>query len=242
MRALRSNALRALFTIFLLSPLFDSAQTSIPATISDCGIHHELFTPTNPRTTAGGDFIPGQAIVQARMKLDANTSIRIVEYPRPSRSALDAYNSVIIVQRGQQKTKYPLRKLIRYGSGFRVVEIASLCASTDAGVVYFAFETPSTGAEVSFVEMRYSPDSLTVQGFPVANQGRIIVSKDAQYPAELWSANGEPKGATRCDACPTYYRIQDCQMGPEKLECRTRTREVGPFLPDKFMRARIKIH
>jgi hypothetical protein len=238
----RTNTLRVLFTILLLSPLFASAQTSTPATISECGIHDKLFTPTNPRMTAGGDFIAGQTIVQARMKLDANTSVRIVEYPVSSQTDLQAYNTVIVVERGQQRTRYPLSELIKFGSRFRVVEIASLCTSPQAGVVYFAFETPSTGAEEGFVAMRYSPDFLAVQGFPIANQGRIVVSKVAPYPAELWSATGEPKGAIICNACPKHYRIQDCQMGSDKVECHIRAREVGPFLPEKFTGARIKIH
>jgi hypothetical protein len=221
----------------LLSSLFAFAQTSIRSAGSDCSIRHKLFTPRNPSMTTDGVFIAGQAIVQARIKLDANTSVRIVEYPRSSQTGLEAYNS----ERGRQQTRYPLSKLIQYGGGFRVVEIASLCTSPNVGVVFFAFETPSTGAEEGIVAMRYSPDFLAVQGFPVANQGRIVVSKDAPYPTELWSATGEPKGAINCNACPKYYRIQDCQMGPEKVECRTRAREIGPFFPDNFMEARIKI-
>lgn len=238
--ALRSNALPVLYIILSLSPLFANAQTSLRSATSDCSLRHKLIAPTGPRMTANGDFVAGQAIVQARMKLDANTSLRIVEYPQ-SLADVDAYNSVIIVRRGQQQTRYPLSGLIQHGSILRLVEFAALCTAPDAGVVFFAFETASTGAEEGFAVIRYSPEAFTVQGFPGAIQGRIVLNKDAPYSAEMWSASGEPKDKISCDACPKYYRVEDCQIGPQKLECQASSRRVGPYLPDHFMQARIKI-
>ena len=86
-----------------------------------------------------GSIVAGQVIVQAKLALDENTTAKIVESPR-SGNDLDSYNSTVIVQRGQQQKKYPLEGLIKGGSLLRLVEVASLCGSSNQGTVFLAFE------------------------------------------------------------------------------------------------------
>jgi hypothetical protein len=188
---------------------------------------------------ADGNILAGQAIVQAKLILDESTTVRIVEYPR-SGADLDSYNSIVIVQRGQEQKKYPLGQLIKDGSVLRLVEVASLCASSDQGTVFLAFEAGSTGAAEGFAVIRYSPGAVDVQAFPMVNQGRIAVSKVDPEKVELWSATGSASQID-CDACKKHYAVQDCTVGQQSVECKQRPGPGEVLSPDKFMNARIVV-
>jgi hypothetical protein len=186
-----------------------------------------------------GNILSGQAIVQAKLTLDGSTTVRIVEYPRAG-ADLDSYNSTVIIQRGQEQKKYPLDQLIKDGSGLRLVEVASLCSSSDQGTVFLAFEAGSTGAVEGFAVIRYSPGSFDVQAFPMANQGRIVVSKADPGKVGLWSATGSASQID-CDGCKKHYAVQDCTVGQQSVECKRRPGPGEVLFPDKFMNARIEI-
>jgi len=204
-----------------------------------CAESHRVIAPRNPRMGADGNILAGQAIVQAKLTLDGSTTVRIVEYPR-SGTDLDSFNSTVIIQRGQEQKKYPLGELIKDGSVLRLVEVASLCASSDQGTVFLAFEAGSTGAAEGFAVIRYSPGAVDVQAFPMVNQGRIAVSKVGPEKVELWSATGSASQID-CDACKKHYTVQDCTVGQQSVECKQRPGPGEVLFPDKFMRARIEV-
>lgn len=215
------------------------AQSPEPSHNLGCEEGHRVIIPRNPRMGTDGNILAGQAIVRAKLTLDGSTTVRIVEYPR-SGTELDSYNSTIIIQRGQEQTKYSIAQIIKFGSALRLVEIASFCASPSEGTIFLAFETPSTGMTEGFAVIRYSPEVVDVRAFPMANQGGIVVSKAEPEKVELWSAIG---GASPidCDACKKHYAEQDCNLGQQRVECKQRPGPGEVLLPDKFMGARIEV-
>jgi hypothetical protein len=215
------------------------AQSPEPSHTLGCVESHRVIAPKNPRMGADGNILAGQVIVQAKLALDGSTTARIVEYPR-SGADLDSYNSTVIIQRGQEQKKYPLERLIKGGSLLRLVEVASLCGSSDQGTVFLAFEAGSTGAAEGFAVIRYSPEAVDVLAFPMANQGRIVVTKAAPNEVELWSASGSA-GGIDCDACKKRYSVRDCNVGQDSVECKQRPAAGEVLSPDKFMRARIDL-
>jgi hypothetical protein len=186
-----------------------------------------------------GIILPGQAIVQAKVTLDESTTVRVVEYPR-SGNDLDHYNSTVIIQRAQEKKRYPIDRLIKGGSVLRLVEVASLCGSPSQGTVFLAFEAGSTGAAEGFAVIRFSPDAVDVQALPMASQGGIVISRADPDKLELWSATGSASKID-CDACKKHYAVQDCSVGQQSVECKQRPGPGEVLLPDKFVRARIEI-
>jgi len=214
------------------------AQSTAPAAASGCEEGHRRFTPGFPRAAADGNIIPGQTIVRARLKIGDSAVVRVVEYPRAG-ADLDVYNSTIIVQRGQQQTRYLLKKLIKGGEFLRLTETTSLCTFSGQGTVLLAFEAGATGAAQGFVIIRYSADSMDVKGFPSVYQGRIVVNRSAPNRVELWSTTTED--AALCEACRKHYIVQDCEAGQAGVECTQRPGFIGPLDPGKFMLKRIEV-
>ena len=215
------------------------AQSPEPSPAIGCEETHRVIAPRNPRMGPHGNILSGQAIVQARLVLDGNTNVKVVEYPR-SLKDFDSYNSTVIIQRGKERKEYPIGRLIKFGSNLRVVEIASLCTSSDQGTVFLAFETPSVGAAEGFAVIRFSPGAVDVQTFPMANQGRIVVSKAEPDKVELWSATGSASQMD-CDACKKHYAVEDCNVASQSVECKQRSGAGEVLSPDKFMGARIEV-
>jgi hypothetical protein len=122
----------------------------------------------------------------------------------------------------------------------RLVEIASMCGSSEQGTVFLAFEARSSGAAEGFVIIRYSPEAVDVQALPMANQGRIVVTKSRPNEVELWSVSGSA-GGIDCDACKKRYSVRDCNVGKDSVECKQRPAAGEVLSPDKFMRARIDL-
>ncbi|MGA3052843.1 MAG: hypothetical protein ABSD63_01430 [Candidatus Korobacteraceae bacterium] len=215
------------------------AQSPEPSHTIGCEESHRVIAPRNPRMGTDGNILAGQAIVQARLVLDGNTNVKVVEYPRSLKN-FDSYNSTVIIQRGQERKEYPIGRLIKFGSNLRVVEIASLCTSSNQGTVFLAFETPSVAATEGFAVIRFSPGAVDVQAFPMANQGRIVISKAEPDKVELWSATGSASQMD-CDACKKHYAVQDCNVGPQSVECKQRSGPGEVLFPDRFMGARIEV-
>jgi hypothetical protein len=238
MKVLCKTWLFAFMSVAAMQSLL-SAQSAEPSHTLGCTESHRLVTPRNPRLGADGNILAGRAIVQAKLILDGSTTVRIVEYPR-SGTDLDSYNSTVIIQRGQEQMKYPLARLVKGGSVLRLVEVASLCSSSDQGTVFLAFEAGSTGAAEGFALIRYSPESVDVQAFPMAYEGRIVVSKADPEKVGLWSATGSASQID-CDACKKHYAVQDCNVGQQTVECKQRPGPGEVLFPDKFMSARIEI-
>ena len=127
------------------------AQSPEPSQPLGCVESHRVIAPKNPRMGADGSILAGQVIAQAKLTLDGSTTAKIVEYPR-SGNDLDSYNSTVIIQRGQEQKKYPLERLIKGGSLLRLVEVASLCGSSNQGTVFLAFEAGSSRREESHAQ------------------------------------------------------------------------------------------
>lgn len=215
------------------------AQSPEPSQPLGCTESHRVIAPKNPHMGTDGNILAGQVIIQAKFMLDGSTTAKIVEYPR-SGNDLDSYNSTVIIQRGHEQKKYSLERLIKGGSHLRLVEIASLCGSSNQGTVFLAFEAGSSGATEGFAVIRYSPERVDIQALPIANQGRIVVTRATPNEVELWSAFGSA-GGIDCDACKKHYSVRDCTVGKDSIECKQRS-EAGEVLsPDKFMRARIDL-
>jgi hypothetical protein len=230
--------------VVLLTSIFGTAtqsyllgQSPMTAPASGCEDSHMIIALKNPRMLADGTILPGQSIAQARLALDENTTVRVIEYPSSGKD-LDSYNSTIVIQRDQESKKYPLKVQIKGGEVLRLVEVARLCTSVDQGSVFLAFEAGATGAVDGFVVVRHSPQAIAVQALPLTDQGRIVVKRGVPDHIELWSAAGGD--GIECDACKKRYTVQDCQLG-QSVECARRGGTVGPFSPDKFMRARIEV-
>ncbi len=208
------------------------------ANVPGCTVEHRTVAFKDPRVGKDGKILPGQVLVRGRLTLDSHTTARIVEYPRYG-GDLDSYNSTVIVRRGQQQTKYSIGQLIKYGSGLRLVEIASLCDSSDQGTVILAFEAGSTGSAEGFAVIRHSLDTVDVRTFPLVTQGRIVIKPTVPDEVELWSTT--QRDASLCEACKKHYVIQDCHVGQQSVECKQRPGPGEILSPDKFMRARIEV-
>ena len=215
------------------------AQSAEPSQALGCEESHRVIAPRSPHMKLDGSILAGQAIVQAKLTLDGSTTVRIVEYPR-SENDLVSYNSTVIVQRGQDQKRYPIDRLIKGGSVLRLIEVASLCGSSNQGTVFLAFEAGSTGAAEGFAVIQYSPEAVDVQAFPMADQGRIVVKRAMPNEVELWSASGG-EGGIECDACKKRYSVRDCNVGQQSVECKQRPGAGEVLSPDKFMRARIEV-
>jgi len=222
--------------LFLLVPLL-SAQVQ-PA-VRACAESHRHFAPSNPAMGADGRFRPGQQIVQSQLALDTDSVIRVTEFPR-SEEPLNSYNSTVTVQRGEQTHDYEVGRLIKYGFGLRLVEIASLCAVSPSqpGIVILAFEAGFDGSTAGFVVVRHSADATDVQASPMTNQGRIGVRRENPSSFELWSASGSI--GIDCTACKKRYVIQNCRLGEEQMECK-RQAETIVDSPGRFIGNRIDL-
>jgi hypothetical protein len=234
---LKVGLLGSLLLAPIQSRLFAQAAATVPT--SGCEDAHRVIVPKNPRVGTDGYILPGQTIVQLTLPLGENATARVVEYPHSSKEE-DTYNSTIIIQRGQERKEYALGRLIKLGSGLRLVEIASFCTAPDSGTVFLAFETPSIGAAEGFAVIRYSSEAVDVQVLPMVNQGRIVVSKAKPNKVELWSATGSAS-VIDCDACNKHYAIQSCEIGEQAATC---NRQPGPGeirSPSKFIGARIEV-
>lgn len=232
----RTGLLASLLLATMQPILLAQSSATVPA--SGCENSHRTLAPKNPRMGADGNILPGQAIVQMRLAPAENTNVKVVEFPRAEKD-LDSYNSTIIIQRGQESKRYPVRELIKGGEVLRLVETAGLCTSPDQGSIFLAFEAGSTGAAEGFAVIRYSPQRIDVQALPMTDQGRIVVKASVPDHVELWSAAGGD--TVECDACKKRYAVQDCQLGQLSVTCSKRQGTVGPFSPEKFMRARIQV-
>ncbi len=213
---------------------------TLPNTLG-CEESHRTLTPRDPhRAPADYKILPGQALVQARLTLDERTTVRIVEYPHDGGRDPDSYNSTIIVKRGQEQKRYFMGRLMKNGGLLRLVEVASLCTSSDQGSLFLAFEAGAGGDSEGFAVIRFSPETVDVEGFPWAEEGRIVVSRAVPSEVELWSATGDASGF-HCDACEKYYSVQDCHVGEQNVDCKLQTGPRKVRLPDKFIGARIEI-
>jgi hypothetical protein len=215
------------------------AQSPKPSPAPTCENSHKTLAPKGPRMGADGTIVPGQAVVQWKLTLDEATVVRVVEHPRTEKD-MDSYNSTIIVQRGHERKDYALGKLIKLGSGLRLVETASFCSSPGKKTVFLAFETPSVGASEGFAVIRSSPDDVDVQVLPMADQGRIVVSRADLDRVELWSAKGSAS-EIECDACKKHYAVQDCEIGQHAVTCNPRAGADEIRSPSKFIGARIEV-
>ncbi len=238
MKVLCKTWLVASLSAAAMQPLL-FVQSPEPSQAPGCVENHRIIVPRNPRIGADGNILAGQAIVQARLSLDGNTTVRIVEYPRSGKD-FDSYNSTIIGQRGQNQKRYPIDRLIKGGSVLRLVEVASLCGSSNQGTVFLAFEAGSTGAAEGFALIQYSPKAVDVQALPMADQGRIVVKRTMPNEVELWSALGSD-GGIECEACKKHYSVRDCNVGQQSVECKQRPGAGEVLSPDKFMHARIEV-
>jgi hypothetical protein len=215
------------------------AQAPGSSPVPGCEDSHKVLTPKMPRMGADGNIVPGQTIVQLKLTLAEGTLIRVVENPRTGKD-LDTYNSTIIVQRGEERKAYALGRLIKYGSSLRLVETASFCSSPDKKTLFLAFETPSVGAAEGFAVIQYSSGGIDVQVLPMADQGRIVVSKADLSKVELWSAKGSASKID-CDACKKHYEVQDCGVGEHSVRCSPRAGVDEIRSPAKFIGARIEV-
>ena len=215
------------------------AQAPAPPPGSRCENSHKVLVPKGPRLGTDGNIVSGQTIVRLKLNLDEETAVRIEERPRSGKD-LDSYNSTIIVQRGQERKEFALGRLIKLGSGLRLVETASFCTSPDRKTIVLAFETPSVGATEGFAVIRYSSDGVEVQMLPMVEQGRIVVHKADLSKLELWSAKG---GASKidCNACKNHYVVQDCEIGDRSVTCSPRAGVDEILSPSKFIGARIEV-
>jgi hypothetical protein len=214
------------------------AQSPPNAMTVPCRASPRIVAPKNPARTSNGSIVAGQSIVQGRIAVNETTMLEVVEYPR-SQKDTDTYSSTIIIRNGVN-SQYPLKNLIKGGEFFRLVEAARLCSSANTGTVFLAFETPSTGANEAFAVIRYSPQAVSVQTLPVADQGRIVV--ESPTDVELWTSDGVAGlGGIECDACKKRYVIEACHLGERNVRCSRLSKTVRPVSPDTFMRARIKI-
>ena len=237
MRILEIKGLLAFVPMLLAIQQLAFAQTPISSPAFACKEIHRTLAPRNPRMTADGSIISGQAIVQESLILNEGATVKIVEYPRSGKD-LDIYNSTIIVQRGQEQKRYSVERLIKDGSVLRLVEVASLCTSSDQGLLFLAFEAGSSGASEGFVVVRYSTTTVDVQSFPMANQGRIVIERAAPNEVELWSAIAD---GSECGACKKHYSVQSCHVEEQSIECNPRPGAGETLSPDKLMNARIVI-
>lgn len=215
------------------------AQSPVPSPAPRCENSHRTLAPKNPHMAANGSILAGQVIVQAKLILDENTTVQVVEHPRSGKD-LDSYNSTIVIQRGREQEKYPLKELIKGGEFLRLVETVRLCSAPDQGSIVLAFEAGSTGAAEGFAVVRYSSQVIDVQALPMADQGRIVVSKAEPNKVELWSATGSA-GVIDCDACKKHYAVQDCEVGEHPVTCKRRPGTGEVRSPDKFIGARIEV-
>lgn len=238
MKTLSKVGLLALMSMTAMECHMLAQLPALPAA-SGCENSRKVLAPKNPRMGAGGDIVPGQAIVQMKLALDEKTILKVVEYPRSGKD-LDSYNSTIVIQRGQEPKKFSLKELIKGGEFLRLVEMARVCGSPDQGSIFLAFEAGSTGAAEGFAVVRYSPAAVDVQAFPMANQGRIVVQRTTPNEVELWSASGSA-GGIDCDACKKHYVVRDCNVGQDSVECKQQPGAGEVLSPDKFMRARIEV-
>ena len=87
--------------------------------------------------------------------------------------------------------------------------------------------------------IQYSPQGIDVQGFPMVEQGRIVVKKAAPGEVELWSAFA--RNGIECDACKKHYSVQGCQIGQQSVECKRRPGSGTTLSPNELMRARIDV-
>jgi hypothetical protein len=234
----------ACISVAAMQPLV-FAQSPEPAQVIGCKEIHRDLTPSNPRLGTDGNIIVGQAIVQMRLALGENTTVKVVEYPRSLKvlhgHILDSYSSTIIVQRGQERKEYSVGRLIKLGLTLRLVEVASLCTSSSGqGTVFLAFESSSIGLAQGFAVIRYSAETVDVQALPMANQGRIVVSKAEPEKVEMWSATGSA-GPIDCDACKKYYAVKDCDISQQSVVCKQRLGTRKIVAPDTFMNARIEV-
>ena len=222
-----------------ISSSFLFAQELVPNISSDCANTHRKFAPKNPRLGDDGRFVIGQSIRQLKFPLDHETTIQVLENPS-TRNNTDYYNSVVIVQRRQERKRYPLRNLITNGAFYRIVEIASFCPSPEKRMLFLAFETPSIGVSEAFAIISSAPEEVSVQAFPVAEEGRIIINKADPAKVELWSATASAHRFD-CDGCQKYYSITDCNVKDEAISCKQRRgpRTIGS--PAKFIYERITI-
>lgn len=204
-----------------------------------CENTHKTLAPKRPRMETDGTIVPGQTVLQWKVALDEETMVRVVEHPRTEKD-VDNYNSTIIVQRGQERKEYPLQRLIKLGSGLRLVETAAFCSSPGKKTVFLAFETPSVGADEGFAVIRYTSEGVDVQALPMADQGRIVVSGTDLSRVELWSAKGSASEID-CDACKKHYAVQDCEIGEHTVTCSPRVGVDEIRSPSKFIGARIEV-
>ncbi len=232
------TGLFAALSLVVAEGLLAQSPTSSP--VPTCENSHKTLAPKGPRMGGDGAIVPGQTVVQWKLALGGETVVRVVEHPRTEKD-MDSYNSTIIVQRGNERSEYALRKLIKLGSALRLVETASFCPSPDKKTVFLAFETPSVGASEGFAVIRYSPDGVDVQVLPtMADQGRIVVSRADLSRVELWSAKGSASEID-CDACKKHYAVQDCEIGEHAVRCSPRVGADEIRSPSKFIGARIEV-
>ncbi len=217
-----------------------SSQTPAAVSAPECRSIHKGIAPKDPRRGPDGIILPGQTIVRMKLAIGPNTTITIIEHPRAG-VELDDYNCTIIVKRGQESKKYSMKVLTKGGEGDRIVEVANLCTSPEAGMLFLAFEEGYAGYGEGFAVVRYSPDAFDVRALPSAYQGRIVVNKADPNKVEVWSAE-DSASKIECGACPKYYGIQDCEIGLTAVTCQRRAGPRKIRLPDKFIGARIDTH
>jgi hypothetical protein len=215
------------------------APLSLCAEDAGCREMHRVITPKNPRYGEDGRIIPGQALLQGKIMVNATTIVKVVEYPREG-TELDEYNSTIIIERDTERKRYRIRDLIKDGEGLRLVEIAIMCGSPDSHTILLAFEAGSTGAAEGFAVIKSSPNSTEVLALPLVLQGGIVLKRSAPDDLELWSTTRSD--ASLCEACSKHYFIQDCKYSESGFVCTRRPGLMGPLDPDKFMMLRIMIH
>jgi hypothetical protein len=205
--------------------------------IGKCEERHETFPLLLPPKDEDGKLI-SQMLARAKFRLNEETTLRIIEYPR-SRGDEDTYNSVIVIEQAGRHKEYPLASTIRGGSALRLLKSFSYCMSSGKGLLALSFQAGWTGSAQGFVLIPYSKDWIDVKTFPIVYQGRMVISRSDPNNVELWSS--VPEDRHTCDACEKRYSIQDCKIGGRSTICKKRPNVEGPISPSQFIHESIKI-
>jgi len=223
-------------TLSLSLPNENSTSTQI-IDLGKCEERQETFPLLLPPRDEDGKLV-SQVLARAKFRLNEETTLRIIEYPR-SRGDEDTYNSVIIIEQAGGHKEYPLASTIRGGSALRLLKSFSYCMSSGKGLLALSFQAGWTGSAQGFVLIRYYKDWVDAKTFPIVYQGRMVINRSDSNNVELWSS--VPEDRHTCDACDKRYSIQDCKIGGRSTVCKKRPSVEGPYSPSKFIHESIKI-
>ena len=204
----------------VLGPVDRIACSQSNAAVAD---QDEIRAYTVPDAKADDDALSNHRTIQrALIKIDETLTVEVSERP----TSVDNFNTFVTTHSVNRKPQIFYVGRMIGDRPLRLVHGALLRSNSHSGMLVLEFEGGSVGAREGFAILRYGPEWVQLSVLPLSDYGKVIVFRDRQDLAEVWSGDcaSMPSDSAGCE-----YRRRLCTWSRTGYICDKSTNVKGLF-------------